>query len=80
MRTICFTSAHVTAWMPPSMVYATVGMPIRATHQRSGQPKIAEKTTAGAAMITPQDIPRESRKRNAVRARVRESKRRSRYS
>ena len=74
------TSAQVTAWIPPSIVYATVGTPISATHHTSGHPKSAEKTTAGAAMITPHDIPRDSRKRKAVSVRVRASKRRSRYS
>ena len=43
-------------------------------------PKIAENTTAGAAMIVPHDIPRESRNRNAVSDRVLASKRRSRNS
>jgi hypothetical protein len=41
---------------------------------------MAENTRAGALMIAPQDIPREMRKRNAVRERVFASKRRSRNS
>ncbi len=80
MSTICFTSAQVTAWTPPIIVYATVGMPINATDHPIFQPKIAEITTAGAAMMVPHDIPRDSRNRNAVRERVLGSKRRSRYS
>ncbi len=51
-----------------------------ATLQRSGTPKSALKTTAGAAMIVPTDMPRERRKRKAVSERVFGSKRRSRYS
>jgi hypothetical protein len=51
-----------------------------ATDHPSGQPKMAEKTTAGAAMIVPHDMPREMRNRNAVSERVRASNRRSRYS
>ena len=58
----------------------TVGMPISATAHTSGMPKIALKTTPGAAMIVPADMPRESRKRKAVNDRVFASKRRSRYS
>ena len=49
-----------------------------ATDHATGQPKIAENTTAGAAMIVPHDIARESRNRNAVSDRVFASKRRSR--
>jgi hypothetical protein len=51
-----------------------------ATDQLTGQPKIAEKTTAGAAMIVPHDMARDSRKRKLVSVRVLGSKRRSRYS
>ncbi len=51
-----------------------------ATHHQRFHPKIVEKTTAGAAMIVPHDIPRDNRKRNAVSERVRASNRRSRYS
>ncbi len=58
----------------------TVGTPMSATLQATGRPKIALKTTAGAATIVPHDMPRESRNRNAVRDRVLASKRRSRYS
>ena len=41
---------------------------------------MAENTTAGAARMVPHDIPRDSRKRNAVSDRVFASKRRSRNS
>ena len=58
----------------------TVGTPIRATDQTRGIPKRALKTPAGAAMIAPQDIALEIKKRNAVSDRVFESKRCSRYS
>ncbi len=51
-----------------------------ATHHASGHPKMAEKTIAGAARMVPHDMPRESRKRNAVSDRVFASKRRSRNS
>ena len=74
------TSTHVTACTPPIIVYSTAGTPISATHHQMLQPKIAEKTTAGAAMIVPHDMPREIRKRNAVSDRVFASNRRSRYS
>src|ERR1051325_6357099 len=80
IRYICLTSTHVTAWTPPIIVYTIVGTPIRTTHQPIGQPKTAEKTTAGALMIAPHEVARERRKRNAVRDRVLASKRRSRYS
>jgi hypothetical protein len=43
------------------------------------QPNTAESTTAGAAMMVPQDIPRESRKRMPS-ASASGLKRRSRYS
>ncbi len=55
-------------------------MPIIATDTVMSHPKIAEKTTAGAAMMVPADIPRESRKRKAVSERVLASKRFSRNS
>ena len=51
-----------------------------ATDVHMFQPKMAEKTTAGAEMIAPHDIARESRNRNAVSERVFASKRRSRNS
>ena len=51
-----------------------------ATDEATLHPKMAENTTAGAAMIVPQDMPRDKRKRNAVSERVRASNRRSRYS
>ena len=80
MRIICFTSVQVTAWMPPSIVYATVGTPISATHHSSGHPKTAEKTTPGAAMIVPHAAPLERRKRKAVNDRAPGPNRCSRYS
>ncbi len=43
-------------------------------------PRITERTTAGAAAIAPQDMPRDNRKRKLVQTRVFRSKRRSRYS
>ena len=58
----------------------TVGTPMSATHHEIGQPKMAEKTTAGAAMIVPHDMPRDMRKRKEVSDRVFASKRLSRYS
>ncbi len=58
----------------------TVGTPISATHQVMSQPKIAESTTLGAAMIVPHDMPRESRNRKLVSERVLASKRCSRNS
>ena len=51
-----------------------------ATDQGSDQPKIDEKTTAGAAMIVPHERPRDRRKRKLVSERVLASKRRSRNS
>ncbi len=80
ISTICLTSIQVTACTPPIIVYNTAGTPISATHHQMFQPKMAENTTAGAAMIVPHDMPREMRKRNAVSARVFASNRRSRYS
>src|SRR3954470_15165923 len=77
---ICFTSFHVTAFAPPAIVYAMVGTPMNATVAGSVHPNIDEKTTAGAAMIAPHDMPREQRNRNAVRERVAGLKRLSRYS
>ena len=62
------------------MVYSTAGTPISATDQAMFQPKMAENTTAGAAMIVPHDMPRERRNRNAVSDRVRASNRRSKNS
>ena len=46
----------------------------------SFQPKTSDRTTEGAATMTPHDRPRETRKKKLVRLRVLESKRRSRYS
>src|SRR5438874_2586059 len=66
IRNICLTSTHVTACTPPTIVYRIAGTPISATHHQRFHPKIAENTTAGAAMIVPHDIARETRKRNAV--------------
>ena len=51
-----------------------------ATDHAMSQPKMAENTTAGAVMMTPQDIPREARNRKLVRERVGASNRRSRNS
>ena len=51
-----------------------------ATDHATGHPNTAEKTTAGADMMAPHDIPRDRRKRKLVRERVFASKRRSRYS
>src|SRR5260221_6151764 len=76
---ICLTSAQVTACTPPIMVYNTVGTPMTATDHESGQPKMAENTTAGAASMVLHDRPPESRNRNAARERVFASNRRSRY-
>src|SRR5690348_11970000 len=66
MSTICFTSTQVTACTPPIMVYRTAGVPMIATERTMLQPKMAEKTTAGAEMMVPQESAREMRKRNAV--------------
>src|SRR6185437_13021920 len=80
IKNICLTSTHVSAWTPPIIVYRIAGTPIRATDHATFQPKIAENTTAGAEMIVPHDIARETRNRNAVNERVFASKRRSRNS
>src|SRR5213075_198388 len=77
---ICLTSTHVTAWTPPIIVYNTAGTPMIATDQPMLQPKIAENTTAGAEMIVPHDIARETRNKKAVSDRVFASNRRSRNS
>jgi hypothetical protein len=61
-------------------VYRIAGTPISATHSQRFQPKIAENTTAGAAMIVLADMPRDRRKRSAVNVLVFASKRRSRNS
>ena len=57
-----------------------MGTPISATAHVSGHPRMDANTTAGAAMIVPADMPRESRNRKLVSERVFASKRRSRYS
>ena len=44
------------------------------------QPSTIERMTAGAAMMTPHDSARDSRNSRLASVRVRESKRRSRYS
>jgi hypothetical protein len=55
-------------------------MPISATDQSRSQPKMAEKTIAGAEMIAPHDIPLEMRNRKLVSDRVFASNLFSRYS
>ena len=53
---------------------------MQATEVTMLQPKIVEKTTAGAAMIAPHESAREKRKSTLVSERVFASKRRSRNS
>ena len=80
VRPITFTSVQVTAWTPPRIVYTIAGTQIASAVSVTFQPRITDNTTAGAATITLQDRPRDSRKRRLVSARVFGSKRRSRYS
>ena len=80
ITTICLTSAQVTACTPPSIVYRVVGIPMARLVSGRLHPSTMERMTAGAAMTTPAPRPRESRNSRLVSARVRASKRRSRYS
>ena len=77
---ICFTSVHVTACTPPTIVYAMTGKPITRIVAAKFQPRTIERMIDGAAMTMPHESARCIRNVNAASVRVFRSKRFSRYS